>query len=105
MLHLPHDVDVPALHIGGLILDTLERNFDLDFVAVFRELTLGAEHEILTQVRRNPAGQRRRPGAGENLSLLDDGSVHLHAEWIDGEDVGLSMVVEGAEQDLDVVVS
>src|SRR5437763_1535819 len=50
------------------------------------------------------ARQSRCPGAGQDLSLFDDGTVHLNAEWIHGKDIRLTMVVEGAEEDLDVVV-
>ena len=40
MLNLSHDVEVPALHVVGLVLETLERNLDLDLVAVIGDATL-----------------------------------------------------------------
>ena len=41
VLHLPDDVDIPALNINRLVLETLERNAHLDLVAVFRQPSLG----------------------------------------------------------------
>src|SRR5690349_20243668 len=102
MLYFTHDIEIPALHIGRLILESLERNLDLDFVSVIGDASLRAEHEVLTEIRSYTARQCRRPRTGERLSLLDDGAVHLHAQRIHSEHVSLTMIVEGAEQNLHV---
>jgi hypothetical protein len=104
VLHLPHDVDVPALQIRGLVFQALERNANLDFVAGLGQSALGCENEILTEIGRRATGKRRRPPAVEARARLHDRTVHLHAERIHREDVCLSLVVKRAEQNLNVVI-
>src|SRR3954471_13581024 len=104
MPDLADDVQVPRLRIGRLVLEVLERNANLHLVAVVSYTPFGAEDEILAEIGRDAPRQRRRPAAGQCLTLLDDGAVHLDTQRIDAENVRLPVVVEGAEQDLDVVV-
>ena len=104
VLHLAHDVDVPALLVRRLKFETFERNAKLDLVAVFGEPSFRREHKVLTQVGRRAAGKGRRPTAGARLPRLDDRPIELNAEWIHSEDERLSLIVKGAEQQLHVVV-
>src|SRR5262249_495346 len=71
MLHLTDDIDVPALHVDRLVFETLERNAELDLVAILRQPSLGRVYEVLTQIRRGTPGQRRRPAAGRNTGFDD----------------------------------
>src|SRR6266536_4918070 len=104
VLHLEHDVEIPALFVAGLILETFEWDADLELVPVLSQAALRGKHEILAEIGGNPSRDRGRPRAGKTLALLDDGAVHLHAERVEAEDVRLSVIVERAEQNLDVVV-
>src|SRR5206468_2755207 len=47
VLYFTDDVDVPALFVARLILEALERNPDLDFVAVRSQPPFRREDEIL----------------------------------------------------------
>jgi hypothetical protein len=104
VLNLAHDVEVPALLVARLILEALEWNADLDLVPVVCQPPLRAEHEILAQIRRDAAGESRRPRARETLPLLNDRTIHLYAKGIHTEHIRLTVVVERAEEDLHVVV-
>src|SRR5690242_20979315 len=79
MLDLAHYLDAPALDVGGLIAQRLERDANLDLVAEVGEVTLGLIDIVGTEVGRLAAGG----GDDESLraadALLDDGAVHLHA--------------------------
>src|SRR5512132_3280015 len=99
MLDLTHDVDVPALWIGGLISQALEWNPNLHLVAVVGHSAFGRENEILAEIGRGPTGERRRPPAARRAGL-DDRAVHLNAERIDGEQVDLPLVVKRAQEKL-----
>jgi hypothetical protein len=104
VLDLAHDVEPPRLHVGRLVLQALERDAHLHDVAVGGDLPPGLEDEVGAQVRR-VAGERRSAEAGRAALVgLGERPIGLDAERIHGEDRGLAVVVEGAEEDLHVVV-
>src|SRR5204862_7942565 len=84
----------------------LERNADLDLVSPRRHVPARLINEIGAQVRLLPSHYRTADEtAGAGVGALDDRPVALHAERVDREHQRLAAVMEGAEQDLHVVVA
>ena len=104
VLHEAHDVESPDLLRRRLVAEALEGNAHFDDVSLGRHLSLRREHEVGIHVH----GFARQAGATKSatpaLARLENGAVGLDTERIHGEHGGLPAVVEGAQEDLDVVV-
>ncbi len=104
-LHHPDDVEAPVLRITRLVAQGLERDPHLDLVAPGGLVALGFVDVVGAQVERIGAGD----GGGEEVDgrprRVAQRAVGLHAERVHAEDQRLAPVVEGVEQDLDVVVA
>ncbi len=94
----------PALLPPGLKSEALERNANLDLVAGLGDPALGVEYEVRAQVGALALDHRVVEPVAGGGPRLHQCSVRLHSERIYCKDIGLPRVVEGAEQDLDVVV-
>jgi hypothetical protein len=105
VLHAPDDVEAPRLLGRVLVAKALERDADLDLVAVVGEAPLGLEDEIRAQVGRVTRRRDAAHTARARLIAFHQRAVELHAERVDAEDHRLAAVVEGAEQELHVVVA
>ena len=101
VLHLADDVDAPALHVGRLVADALEGDVELDLVAVVGE----PAPRIEDVVRREVGLAHLHAPARPPLFPLGAVAVLLDAERVDAEEEGLAPVVEGVEEELDVVVA
>ena len=79
VLHLTHDLDPPALHVGRLIAQGLEGDADLDLVAGVGESTLGLKDVIGAEIGRFASRGRDREPLRAADALLDNRAVHLDA--------------------------
>ena len=106
MLHLPHNVDPPVLHVLRLIAKALERNPDFHLVAGRSRATLRLEDEVRAEIglfaRLLAASERAAAAAARALVQR---AISLDTERVDREHHRLTTVVERAEQDLNVVVA
>jgi hypothetical protein len=99
VLHLTEDVDAPGLHAARLVTDALERDANFDLVAPRRDAAAGVEDEVRALVHGVVAhGVAARPCA------FREHAVRLHAQRVHHERERATPVVEGVEQDRDVVV-
>jgi hypothetical protein len=104
VLDLAGDVDAPALLRRRLIAQALERNPDLHLVAILREPALGLVDVVGAQVGQFAPYDRVVEAVAGGGAGLHQCPVRLDAEGVHREDRRLAAVVEGAEQDLDVIV-
>ena len=104
MLNHTNDVQSPTLRLGRLVAQRLEWDADFDFIAVFGDASFRLKDEVLTQIGLLPRTHLTHKAARCLAIRLENGAVHLHAEWIHSENECLTTVVEGAQQDLDLVV-
>ena len=104
MLYQADDIDAPALLLLRLEADALEGNPYLDLIAVIGDPTLGLIHIVRAQIRRLPLDHRVVEAVSTGGPGLHQRSIRLHPEWIHRKNGGLAPIVEGAEQDLDLIV-
>ncbi|MBK8003768.1 MAG: hypothetical protein IPK12_07410 [Gemmatimonadetes bacterium] len=105
MLHQAEDVELPGLLVGRLVAQALERDADLDLVAPRHQPAARLEQEVGREVR--PLARPRRAAveaAAAHHPALGEHPVRLDAERVHREHERLPAVVEGAEEELDVVV-
>jgi hypothetical protein len=103
VLHLAGDVDSPPLLLRRLEAEALERDPDLDLVAVVGQTPLRLEHEVGAQVGGLPADHRVVEAVAAGGSGLHQRAVRLDAERVHREDDACRPSSK-VEQDLDVVV-
>src|SRR6185369_792322 len=83
------EVDAPHFVFAGNVAQRLERNRDLDRVAIFGDHSLRFHHQIETEI----------------FSLsLGPNSIGLDAERIEVKLVSTTLIVEGVEENADVIV-
>jgi hypothetical protein len=84
--------------------EALERDADLDLVAILGHASLGVKYEIRAEVGALPLEHGVVESVAAGGTGFHQGSIRLHPQRIDGEDHRLPSIVKGAEQDLDVVI-
>jgi hypothetical protein len=104
VLHQADDVDPPGLLLFRLEANALERDPDFYLVAVVGHPALGVEDVVRAEVGPLPFDHRVVEAVATGGAGLHQRTIGLHPEGVDREDAGLASVVEGAEEDLDVVV-
>ena len=104
-LHAPRDVEAPRLHACGGKTGGLERDRDLDLVAVVRHAPFRFVDVVGREVGRlAPALERAERGRAAVARAFHERAVGLNPERIDGEHQRLASVVERVQKDLDRVV-
>src|SRR5690606_9915723 len=93
------DLEAPALRAGPGVAEALERDPDLDDVAVARQAALRLEPVVGAPIHR------AAEAAARGARALGPDAVLLHAERVDREEEGATPVVEGVEIEDDVVIA
>jgi hypothetical protein len=73
-------MQAPALNVGLLVAQALERDPQLDLEAEVGEPAPGLEHEVGTEVGRLALRSERREVAVSLLGSFDEGAVRLDAK-------------------------
>ena len=105
-LHRARHIQLPFLLGTGTIAQTLERNFDFNFVAVVGQMPLRFPDVVGCQVGGfTRFGRIREEGAtGGVAARLNQHTIALNADRIDAKHQCLPTVIVGAEEELNVVV-
>ena len=104
-LHAAHDVERPRLHAVGGIAQRLERDGDLDLVAVGGQPPFRLIHVVGREVGDLAAAlERAEERAATVVRSLDQRAVGLNPERVGAEDERLPAVVERVQENLDAIV-
>ena len=104
VLRRADELNAPILRRAALVAKALERNPYLDFVAPRRHVAVRLVDVIGIQIDDTVEAKSGVLAAGRAGKAFAAYAILLHAQRVDGEQQRSATVVEGIEEDLDVVV-
>src|SRR5579872_2814506 len=104
MLHDAVDLESPVLWAPALIMQRLERNADFDLVTPRGHMAERLVDVVGIEVDRGIEASAAVLSSGGRDPAVTPDAVLLHAEWVDGEEERLAVIVVRVEDQIDVIV-